>query len=120
MLTARARAAARLALDELLQRRSRFSALGSFREHASCGWKVDGFELNGFDVAPGAKRSKLVMQFKKPNEIIGNHIAKYQAIKLAKMLMAYDFDKQLNPFVDLGGFLFTFIGDGAPAPARRS
>jgi hypothetical protein len=58
------------------------------------------------------------MQFKKPNEIIGNHIAKYQATKLAKMLVAYDFEKQLNPFVDLGGFLFTFIGDGAPGTGK--
>ena len=60
----------------------------------------------------------LVMTFKKPNEIIGNHIAKYQAMKLAKMLMAYDFDRQLNPFVELGGFLFTFIGDGAPGTGK--
>ena len=93
VLTARARAAARLALDELLQRRARFSALGSF-ENTHLRLESDGFELNGFDVAPGAKRSKLVMQFKKPDEIIGNHIAKYQSIKLAKMLMAYDFEKQ--------------------------
>jgi len=28
------------------------------------------------------------MSFKKPNEIVGNHIAKYQAMKLAKMIMA--------------------------------
>jgi len=117
VLTARARAAARLALDELLQRRARFTALGSF-ENTHLRLESDGFELNGFDVAPGAKRSKLVMQFKKPNEIIGNHIAKYQSIKLAKMLMAYDFEKQLNPFVDLGGFLFTFIGDGAPGTGK--
>ena len=117
VMTARARAAARLALDELLQRRARFSALGSF-ENTHLRLESDGFELNGFDVAPGAKRTKLVMQFKKPNEIIGNHIAKYQAMKLAKMLMAYDFDRQMNPFVELGGFLFTFIGDGAPGTGK--
>ncbi|MEL6947061.1 MAG: AAA family ATPase [Pseudomonadota bacterium] len=117
VMTARARAAARLALDELLQRKARFSALGPF-EQTHLRLDSDGFELNGFDVAPGAKRSKLVMQFKKPNEIIGNHIAKYQSIKLAKMLMAYDFDRQLNPFVDLGGFLFTFIGDGSPGTGK--
>ena len=39
-------------------------------------------------------------------------------MKLAKMLMAYDFDRQLNPFVELGGFLFTFIGDGAPGTGK--
>ncbi|MEM9676459.1 MAG: AAA family ATPase [Pseudomonadota bacterium] len=117
VMAARARAAARLALDELLLRKGRFSALGSF-EQTHLRLESDGFELNGFDVAPGAKRSKLVMQFKKPNEIIGNHIAKYQSIKLAKMLMAYDFERQLNPFVDLGGFLFTFIGDGSPGTGK--
>ena len=31
------------------------------------------------------------MAFKQPDEVIGNHIAKYQSLKLAKMLMAYDF-----------------------------
>ncbi len=117
VMTARARAAARLALDELLQRRARFTGLGSF-EQTHLRHESDGFELNGFDVAPGAKRTKLVMQFKKPNEIIGNHIAKYQAIKLSKMLMAYDFDRQMNPFVELGGFLFTFIGDGSPGTGK--
>ncbi len=117
VLGARARAAARLALDELLQRRARFTALGPF-ENIHLRLETDGFELNGFDVAPGAKRSKLVMQFKKPGEIIGNHIAKYQSIKLAKMLMAYDFERQSNPFVELGGFLFTFIGDGSPGTGK--
>ena len=117
VMTARAREAARLAMDELLQRRARFTALGGF-EQTHLRLESDGFELNGFDVAPGVKRSKLVMQFKKPDEIIGNHIAKYQAIKLAKMLMAYDFERQLNPFVDLGGFLFTFIGDGSPGTGK--
>ncbi len=117
VMTTRAREAARLAMDELLQRRARFSALGSF-ERTHLRLESDGFELNGFDVAPGAKRSKLIMQFKKPNEIIGNHIAKYQAIKLSKMLMAYDFDKQMNPFVELGGFVFTFIGDGSPGTGK--
>lgn len=117
VMTSRARQAARLAMEELLLRRARFSGLGSF-EQIHLRLESDGFELNGFDVAPGAKASKLVMQFKKPNEIIGNHIAKYQAIKLSKMLMAYDFERQMNPFVDLGGFVFTFIGDGAPGTGK--
>lgn len=116
-LQTRIRAAADLALDELLQRKNRFPALGAF-ENIHLKLEADGFELNGFDVAPGGKTKPLVMTFKKPDEIIGNHIAKYQSLKLAKMLMAYDFDRQLNPFVDLGGFLFTFIGDGAPGTGK--
>ena len=116
-LAVRARSFARVAIEGLLSRKGRFDGLGTF-ENAHIRIESDDFTLDGFDVAPGQKRTKLVMSFKKPNEIIGNHIAKYQAMKLAKMLMAYDFDRQLNPFVELGGFLFTFIGDGAPGTGK--
>ena len=116
-MTARARAAARVTLDGLLARRSRFQALAAF-EDTHLRLERDGFTLDGFDVAPGAKRRPLTMQFKAPQEIVGNHIAKAQAIKLAKMLMAYDFEARKNPFVELGGFLFTFIGDGAPGTGK--
>lgn len=116
-LIARAKAFARTAIEGLLQRRARFSGLSDFAEgHIRI--DQDDFTLNGFDVAPGEKRKPLVMSFKAPDEIIGNHIAKYQAMKLAKMLMAYDFDRQMNPFVELGGFLFTFIGDGMPGTGK--
>ena len=60
------------------------------------------------------------MQFKKPNEVVGNHIAKYQAMKLAKMIMAYDFERRLNPFVETGGFIFTFMGDGTPGTGKTT
>jgi hypothetical protein len=113
----RAKAFARVAVDGLLGRRGRFTGLGTF-ENDHIRIEADDFTINGFDVAPGQRRKPLVMQFKKPNEIIGNHIAKYQATRLAKMLVAYDFEKQLNPFVELGGFLFTFIGDGAPGTGK--
>jgi hypothetical protein len=113
----RAKAFARVSVDGLLGRRGRFTGLGAF-ENSHIRIEADDFTINGFDVAPGQRRKPLTMQFKNPNEIIGNHIAKYQATKLAKMLVAYDFEKQLNPFVDLGGFLFTFIGDGAPGTGK--
>ncbi|PWE56885.1 AAA family ATPase [Metarhizobium album] len=116
-LTARARAFAREAIEGLIGRKSRFAGLAAF-ESVHIRLDQDDFNLDGFDVAPGVKRKPLVMTFKKPNEIIGNHIAKYQAMKLAKMLMAYDFDRQMNPFVELGGFLFTFIGDGMPGTGK--
>ncbi|MDQ0321273.1 hypothetical protein QO002_003411 [Pararhizobium capsulatum DSM 1112] len=116
-LTSRARAFARVAIEGLIGRKARFTGLAAF-ENAHIRLDQDDFTLNGFDVAPGAKRKPLVMTFKKPEEIIGNHIAKYQALKLAKMLMAYDFDRQMNPFVELGGFLFTFIGDGMPGTGK--
>jgi hypothetical protein len=116
-LVARARAFSRIAIEGLIARKARFTGLQNF-ESVHIRLDPDDFTLDGFDVAPGQKRKPLVMTFKKPEEIIGNHIAKYQALKLAKMLMAYDFDRQMNPFVELGGFLFTFIGDGMPGTGK--
>lgn len=116
-MTARARAFGRAVIEGLLQRKGRFEGLSTF-EDAHVRVEKDDFTLNGFDTAPNRKAAPLLMAFKKPTDIVGNHIAKYQAMKLAKMLVSYDFDRQLNPFVDLGGFLFTFIGDGNPGTGK--
>jgi len=85
-------------------------------------WKVeaDGLVIAGFKPARAAKGGVLTMQFKKPSEVVGNHIAKYQSLRLAKMLMAYDFDRKLNPFAELGGFIFTFMGDGKPGTGKTT
>lgn len=81
----------------------------------------DDFRVHGFELSLSQKtRKPLIMAFKKPHEVIGNHIAKSQAQKLAKMLVAYDFERQKNPFVELGGFLFTFIGDGVPGTGKTT
>lgn len=118
-LALRAKTFARVAIDGLLTRKGRFDGLGAF-EDAHIRIDADDFTLDGFDVAPGRRAKPLEMTFKKPEEVVGNHIAKYQSVKLAKMLMAYDFDRQMNPFVELGGFLFTFIGDGAPGTGKTT
>lgn len=85
-------------------------------------WKVeaDGLTISGFKPARAAKGGTLSMQFKKPHEVVGNHIAKYQSLRLAKMLMAYDFERKLNPFAELGGFIFTFMGDGKPGTGKTT
>ena len=85
-------------------------------------WRIeaDDLTIRGFSAASRAKSTTLTMTFKKPNEVVGNHIAKYQAMKLAKMLMAYDFDRRLNPFAELGGFIFTFMGDGQPGTGKTT
>ena len=85
-------------------------------------WRIeaDDFAVAGFSPASKAKSQTLTMSFKKPNEVVGNHIAKYQAMKLSKMLMAYDFDRKLNPFAELGGFIFTFMGDGKPGTGKTT
>jgi len=88
----------------------------------SAAWRIeaDDLTIRGFAPASKAKSTTLTMTFKKPNEVVGNHIAKYQAMKLAKMLMAYDFDRRLNPFAELGGFIFTFMGDGKPGTGKTT
>lgn len=85
-------------------------------------WRVeaDDLPIRGFTPATKAKSTTLTMSFKKPNEVVGNHIAKYQAMRLSKMIMAYDFERRLNPFVDLGGFIFTFMGDGKPGTGKTT
>jgi|TARA_B110000879_G_scaffold201566_1_gene276801 hypothetical protein len=39
--------------------------------------EADDFTVRGFSPASAAKSTKLTMTFKKPNEVVGNHIAKY-------------------------------------------
>jgi energy-coupling factor transporter ATP-binding protein EcfA2 len=89
---------------------------------AAASWKVeaDGLTIAGFRPARVAKGGALTMAFKKPTEVVGNHIAKYQSMRLAKMLMAYDFERKLNPFAELGGFIFTFMGDGKPGTGKTT
>uniref|UniRef100_UPI003564D6DA AAA family ATPase n=1 Tax=Puniceibacterium confluentis TaxID=1958944 RepID=UPI003564D6DA len=89
---------------------------------STASWRVaaDDLTLRGFTPATQARGTTLTMQFKTPQEVVGNHIAKYQALRLAKMLMAYDFERRLNPFADLGGFIFTFMGDGKPGTGKTT
>ncbi len=82
--------------------------------------EADDLTIRGFTPASRAKSTTLTMSFKKPNEVVGNHIAKYQAMKLSKMLMAYDFSRRLNPFAERGGFIFTFMGDGKPGTGKTT
>ncbi|TNF20894.1 MAG: AAA family ATPase [Rhodobacteraceae bacterium] len=82
--------------------------------------KADDLTIRGFTPAAKAKSTTLTMTFKKPDEVVGNHIAKYQALRLSKMLMAYDFTRRLNPFAELGGFIFTFMGDGKPGTGKTT
>ena len=113
-----------LAFTEQLMEKASLRAANTPRlepfNNASYRVEADDLTINGFTPARAAKGSKLTMTFKKPNEVVGNHIAKYQSMKLAKMVMAYDFERKLNPFADLGGFIFTFMGDGAPGTGKTT
>ncbi|PJE30377.1 ATPase family associated with various cellular activities (AAA) [Pseudooceanicola antarcticus] len=108
-----------LVMEKVSRRADSHPHLGAF---TAATWRIeaDDLTIRGFSPASHAKSSTLVMSFKKPHEVVGNHIAKYQAMKLAKMLMAYDFDRKLNPFAELGGFIFTFMGDGMPGTGKTT
>ncbi len=95
---------------------------GRLAPFTGASWRIeaDKLTIRGFEPASNARSSTLTMTFKKPHEVVGNHIAKYQALKLSKMLMAYDFDRRLNPFAELGGFIFTFMGDGKPGTGKTT
>ncbi|NNE58935.1 MAG: AAA family ATPase [Hellea sp.] len=82
--------------------------------------EADDFQIDGFTPFAKARSTKFVMSFKKPHQVVGNHIAKYQSMKLSKMIMAYDFERMLNPFAELGGFIFTFMGDGKPGTGKTT
>ncbi len=100
----------------------RAQSAGHLAPFQNAAWHIeaDDLTIRGFEPASKAKSTTLTMTFKKPNEVVGNHIAKYQAMKLAKMVMAYDFDRRLNPFAELGGFIFTFMGDGKPGTGKTT
>jgi energy-coupling factor transporter ATP-binding protein EcfA2 len=113
-----------LAFAEQLMEKVKLRAGSAPRLEAFTGanyrFAADDFPIAGFEPARKARGSTLVMTFKKPNEVVGNHIAKYQALRLSKMLMAYDFERKLNPFAELGGFIFTFMGDGKPGTGKTT
>lgn len=85
-------------------------------------WKVesDNYEVSGFEHSSKPKSSKLEMTFVKPEEVVGNHIAKQQSMRLARQLVCYDPKAKKNPFVELGGFIFTYIGDGNPGTGKTT
>ena len=116
--------AAAAAYAEQLMEKAALRAQNAPRLEAftAASWRVeaDDLTINGFGPAAKAKSTTLTMAFKKPHEVVGNHIAKYQAMRLAKMLMAYDFERRLNPFAEMGGFIFTFMGDGKPGTGKTT
>lgn len=104
-------------LAELQIRKSGVRHLDTFINH---NYRVeeDKFDIIGFDTAKKGKSNKLIMQFVRPDQVVGNHIAKYQALKLAKMVALYDFGRQRNPILDVAGFPLGVIGDGNPGTGK--
>ncbi len=76
---------------------------------------IDGFETNLY-------RAIQTLEIKPVSfgEIVGNHRVKLQCKRLAQRLVAYDFDRKLNPFMDkrLGGFPDISAGYGPPGTGK--
>ncbi len=85
-------------------------------------WRVaaDDFPIAGYAPTTKARGKPVQLAFKKPEEVVGNAIAKHQMMRLSRMLVAYDFDRRMNPFVELGGFTYTFLGDGKPGTGKTT
>jgi hypothetical protein len=80
----------------------------------------EGVVLAGFELSEARAHGEIQVPEKRPEEVVGNHIAKREACRLAQRLVCYDRERQRNPFVDLGGFVFTFMADGSPGTGKTT
>ena len=80
----------------------------------------EGVTLAGFELAEARAESEIQVPVKRPEEVVGNHVAKREACRLAQRLACYDRERQRNPFVDLGGFTFSFLADGSPGTGKTT
>ena len=80
----------------------------------------EGVLLAGFELPEQRVSQPIQVPEKHPEDIVGNHRAKLESVRLAQRLACYDLERQQNPFVDLGGFTFTFIGDGSPGTGKTT
>lgn len=74
----------------------------------------------GFELPDERVTSDIAVQRKRPEDVVGNHVAKLEASRIAQRLVCYDLERQANPFIDLGGFVFSFIGDGSPGTGKTT
>lgn len=76
--------------------------------------------IAGFELPETRVTSDIDVPVKRPEEVVGNHVAKLEASRIAQRLACYDLERQQNPFVELGGFVFTFIADGSPGTGKTT
>jgi hypothetical protein len=80
----------------------------------------EGMLLAGFELPEPHGASAIQVPVKRPEEVVGNHRAKLEAGRIAQRLACYDVERQANPFVELGGFVFTFLADGSPGTGKTT
>lgn len=76
-------------------------------------FSVNGFEGDVFGSAASAEFKRVDI-----NTIVGNREAKNFARRLAQRLLAYDFDKKMNPMVELGAFQWLLLLMGKPGTGK--
>lgn len=82
--------------------------------------ETDDLTLSGLQLTEPSASQAIDMVEKRPEEVVGNHIAKFESMRLAQRLVCYDMARQKNPLVELGGFSFTIIGDGSPGTGKTT
>jgi hypothetical protein len=80
----------------------------------------EGVAIAGFELPEGRPQAEIQVPEKRPEEVVGNHVAKLEAQRIAQRLACYDLERRRNPFVDLGGFVFTFLADGSPGTGKTT
>jgi len=80
----------------------------------------EGVRIAGFELPSAGRALQVQVAVKRPQDVVGNHVAKLEASRIAQRLACYDRERQTNPFVELGGFVFTFIGDGSPGTGKTT
>mgnify|MGYP000477641137 FL=1 len=108
--------------DLLTRMESRFHAHPGIEAFTANAWAVEGESLviSGFEPAHRGKKSSIEMKRVAPEDVVGNAIAKAQCERLARMMTCYDFTAKKNPFAELGGYVFTFMGDGNPGTGKTT
>jgi hypothetical protein len=80
----------------------------------------EGVRIAGFELPEPSMGTEIQVPVRRPEQVVGNHLAKLLATRIAQRLACYDPERQSNPFVELGGFIFTFIGDGSPGTGKTT
>lgn len=80
---------------------------------------LEGYEDKSISAAPAAAQA-LTFQPIRPEEIVGNRHAKKKIIRYVERLLLYDFQRQMNPILELGGLAWTSLYDGLPGTGKSS
>lgn len=80
---------------------------------------LEGYEDKSISAAPATAQA-LTFQPIRAEEIVGNRHAKKKIIRYVERLVIYDFQRQMNPILELGGLAWTSLYDGLPGTGKSS